>query len=207
MVYLITEHESFQDLLAIVQHTSVLNKQAYPSRIIHYLTKSYIRELKDHKRNFKSLTKSTTSRYLGRNNQSQTQIVKLERIIQGLASCKQAICDHLVYTAGVTKQQTTDWRWSVGDQIPKLIEYSPSTAQSTLSNFFVPNVRILFCLHNLEPLLTILKEFLCPISQELLEGEVKFFNPTINLQILTSHAKDPVIAADSFSYERVSIKH
>jgi hypothetical protein len=100
----------------------------------------------------------------------QAEGADLKSLISGLMQHRQALCDFLMYRAAHSDILDEKWTWNEGEAIPKVIKKSIASRTSTL----------------FRDVLKVPSEFLCPVSQELME--------------------DPVVTCDGFTFERRNIE-
>lgn len=128
-------------MLAIIQNTGSLNKQAYAFRILVFLIRIYIREVADLKEQKKDVkTWATTSYAEQRLLAHQKRIEELEGKVTNLVAHKETLCDFLVYSANTTPQILNNWKWSMDDEVPEPCEYAPSVTTAISESLFVPTV-------------------------------------------------------------------
>ncbi|PVH87391.1 hypothetical protein DL98DRAFT_448903 [Cadophora sp. DSE1049] len=156
MKTLVTEHESFDDMVAIVQDAPSTNQRSMASRVLGLLSGLTSQELAHR---FKQLEESKRRmpfyQYRGVEAAGQSDISKLKSLIAGLTTHKNAICDFLIYRA--TNSTTLDQKfvWNIGDAIPKF----PRKVDEPVNT---PSQEDLAVPH----------EFACPISRDVMEDPV-----------------------------------
>ncbi|OCL07298.1 hypothetical protein AOQ84DRAFT_342003 [Glonium stellatum] len=168
------ESDSFSDMLSIVKFgATTLIRRRNAEKVVKIMDGLTSQELKGLTTQLEKLkVNSTRHRY-------RTQAESLAGRIAKLKDLKahfnrrgdiEALCDFLVYRAENSEILDEPLTWRIGDAVPRVPKAVPDTTSSALARVK----------YSMPP------EYLCPISQELLE--------------------DPVISCDGFTFERKNIE-
>ncbi|KAG4437405.1 hypothetical protein IFR05_007130 [Cadophora sp. M221] len=156
MKTLITEHESFEDMVAIVRDTSVDNRRHIATKVLGILSNITSEELTHRLKQLdESKRRMPFYRYRGIEAAGQTDISKLKSLIAGLSTHKHAICDFLIYRAANSASLDQNFVWNVGDTIPKIPKKDKETVNALSGED-----------------LAIPHDFMCPISRDVMEDPV-----------------------------------
>lgn len=172
----ISEHESFMEMLFIVNETNVRVRRRVAEKILGALSglSKKLQRL-DHLKE-----RVMTGFCIAEAQTIESDAIKLKTSIAGLDFHKQAIIDFIIYRASNIEVFDTEWTWRVGDAIPKIPKKSPDMSSNILlqqEHFSVPD------------------DFLCPISRELMDDPVTtsdgftFERNAIERQVATSSMK------------------
>jgi len=165
----ILTHESFNDMLGIVRDTPSTNNYA-ATNVLDILAELFSNRQCYCQKRLDEI-KLTARLYYDMRREAErleAELANLKGLIIGLYVHRQALCDFLVYRAAHSDILDEKWTWKEGDAIPKIAK-----KQSITSSFFKDE-------------LTIPPEFLCPVSQEIME--------------------DPVKTCDGFTFDRKNIE-
>ncbi|KAH7330116.1 hypothetical protein BKA65DRAFT_51346 [Rhexocercosporidium sp. MPI-PUGE-AT-0058] len=156
MKTLITEHESFEDMIGIVRDASVVHRRHIASKVLGILSGLTSQELTHRLKQLdESKRRMPFYRYRGVEAAGQSDISRLKSLIAGLSTHKHAICDFLIYRASNSTSLDQRFVWNYGDAIPKIPKKDKESV-NTLS----------------EEDLVIPHDFMCPISRDVMEDPV-----------------------------------
>ncbi|KAH7403530.1 hypothetical protein BKA64DRAFT_669265 [Cadophora sp. MPI-SDFR-AT-0126] len=156
MKTLITEHESFDDMVAIVHDAPSTNQRSMASRVLGLLCGLTSQELAYRLKQLEeSKRRMPFYQYRGVEAAGQSDISKLKSLIAGLTTHKSAICDFLIYRAINSTTLEENFVWNLGDAVPKI----PKKADGPVNT---PSQEELSVPH----------EMSCPISREIMEDPV-----------------------------------
>lgn len=106
-----------------------------------------------HGKGLEGLEAWATAGFIAASSHSPTRIAKHERTVAGLTTFRLALCDYLVFSANIAQRLSPDWKWNIGDEIPRAIEYLPSLRVTSFQELFIPTVRPLTSFLNLTRLM------------------------------------------------------
>ncbi|KAK3064796.1 hypothetical protein LTS18_003846 [Coniosporium uncinatum] len=160
-------HESFEDMLGIVHEAS--NPHSAADDVLKIWSLVARDELEHWQKELETVSQHYSySSARHRREEHQVRVNKLSALLVGLKQHRQSLSDYLVFRAQNSSALDATWTWEIGDDMPTLPRTDLTVIEPSSNSFSVPN------------------EYVCPISQELLE--------------------DPVTAADGMTYERSAIE-
>lgn len=116
---MILDHESFEDILAIVKCAPQRTRSNVAARVIEYLSTLFTRELSCRLRKLHTIRRRSTAWFLRtKANVYRPRIRWLKGHIAGLNSHKTGLCDFLSFRA-IDFCNGGHWTWEVGNEIPK----------------------------------------------------------------------------------------
>ena len=126
---MILRHESFEDILAIVnchKHQGYQSQLAIAVRILEHLSSIFSRELSHNLEVIETLSQRATLRFLQRSSGGrEARVLVLKGYIAGISAHKGALSNILVVRATEFKPRDENWKWEIGHEIPRL----PSKSQ------------------------------------------------------------------------------
>lgn len=116
---MILDHESFEDIVAIVKCAPQRTRPNIAAHVIEYLSTLFTRELSSRLRKLQLIQTQRTARFFRTKvNTYRPRIRWLRSHIAGLNSHKTGLCDFLSFRA-IDFCDGGHWTWEVGNEIPK----------------------------------------------------------------------------------------
>lgn len=135
---MVSSHESFEDILAIVKSANPACKLSIASLVLEYMGTLLSRELSHILEKLETLRTSATERfYQHRGGYFRLQITKLKDHIVGLVTHERALCDFIMFRAA--NFENKDWTWEIGSEIPKWPK-EPQREPEVQNLFIIPQV-------------------------------------------------------------------
>lgn len=151
----LSEHESFEDMVAIVASANTWTGRAIASELVDFVSLLTSRELIEKTKQFAKMSSWATRGFLSDAGTSLVlQAGSLRRLVMGLNIYKSALCDFLIFKA----QSWTDSgciTWTYGGPIPQTAVVSPAAHGLDVTEY--PSIP---------------PEIICPISQTVFEDPV-----------------------------------
>ena len=121
---MILRHESFEDILAIVnchKHQGYQSQLTIAVRVLEHLSSIFSRELSHNLEAIESLSRRATLNYLRQSNGGrEARVLILKGYIAGISAHKEALSSIIVFRAAEFKPKDENWKWEIGNEIPRL---------------------------------------------------------------------------------------
>ncbi|KAL6249740.1 hypothetical protein RBB50_003595 [Rhinocladiella similis] len=148
------EHEAYDDILHIIHHSSEHQSKAAAREVIDFLRAHTDRHLTSFAESLRKTGDWASTAYPAPASIAQEKMNTLRKILEGLNIHQEALADFLIFSATDPSFQPSDFRWSLGQEVPRnetvgIQEYVDMTD---------------FC--------TVPENYMCPISSAVFEDPV-----------------------------------
>jgi ubiquitin-protein ligase len=151
----LTDHESFDDMLAIVASTSSYRKRAMAEEVLEFATLLASRELRGKSKEYSDMRSWATRLFLLNGLAGyELRMVAIRKVIGGLNFHKAALCDFIIFKAQGSKVGQS-FTWTYGQPIPSTESGSPPASVFEMTEES-----------------SIPSDIICPISQAVFEDPV-----------------------------------
>lgn len=136
------KHESYQDMLAIIQSGLPYERRTLAFAVIKHLGILYSRQILHLEKELKSMESWATRRHFADQSRLQRpRIEKLKELVEGLKAHRLPLCSFMEANAAEFVSEDKRWQWHVGDEIPKWPRKDLLGSEGLSEPLFVPKVR------------------------------------------------------------------
>ncbi len=138
----VSNHESYQDMLAIIRTGSLFERDTVASAVLKHLSILYRRQISHLQKKIEDMKSWATGRFFAdQSKMHHRQMAQQTRLVAGLAAHKRALCDFLQYHAANSLPEDKPWQWHVGEEAPKWRKKGAPASQGLAEPLLVPKVR------------------------------------------------------------------